>query len=249
LPFVRTEHSTRAYVDPSCWPFSRWSLRRARAVVAISRHIESVVVESAPWVTPRLEVIRNGVDTERFAPRQVPAPTPAIRLAFVGRLEPRKGLDLALDALARVPDALLDVVGDGEQRAPLEARARSLGARVVFHGRRDDIRPILASCDALVCSSREEGLGIAVLEAMAMGKPVVAFPVGGVPEIVEHGETGLLAQARAPDALATRIREAAADRAHLAKMGRAARQRAVERFSIDAMCRAYGAVYAKVKGS
>jgi L-malate glycosyltransferase len=253
IPVVRTEHSTRVYTDPSCWPFSQWSLRRSRAVVAISRHIRDVVLSRAPFVRD-LTVIHNGVDTSRFQP--VPHPTAAargdaadrpLRFSLVARLEPRKGVDLALDALARVPGATLDVVGDGQDRAALEALARPLAARVTFHGQKDDVRPVHAACDVVLCSSRQEGLGIAVLEGMAMGRPVVAFPVGGVPEIVDHGVTGWLAKGATANDLAAAMNDAVARRSELPAMGERARERVTSAFSIASMCRAYGEVYARVR--
>jgi len=247
VPVVRTEHSTRVYTDPTCWPFSRWSLRRTMHTVAISRHVRDVALARAPWIS-RLSVIHNGVDTSRFTPRprETGADDRPLRFSLVARLEPRKGVDLAIEALARVPDATLDVVGDGNARASLEAQARPLGGRVTFHGHLADVRDVHAACDVVLCSSREEGLGIAVLEGMAMGKPVVAFPVGGVPEIVEDGKSGWLATSSSSDGLAASMQRAQLERGRLAEMGELARTRVVDAFSIDTMCRSYGEVYAQV---
>jgi len=249
---VRTEHSTRVYDDPSCWPFSRWSLRRCDAAVAISRHVRDVAIAKAPWAAPKVRVVLNGVDVERFAlaePRAIDGP---LVLALVGRLDPRKGVDAAIEAIARCAaegvDARLDVVGDGAERARLDAlvRARGVADRVTLHGRMADPRPIVAAAHAALSSSRKEGLGIANLEAMAMGRPVIALPTGGVPEVVIDGENGLLAAGSDATALAARIRDAARDRARLAAMGAAARDFVVARASISAMCRAYGEVYRAV---
>ena len=243
---VRTEHSTRVYDDPSCWPFSRWSLQRVEATVAISAHVRTVALSKAPWARGRMRVIANGVDTERFAPREDPAPGGALRLVRVGRLEPRKGIDLAIDALAGAPDATLEIVGDGEERVTLEAlvRARHIEDRVRFHGYLADPREILASADAALCSSRSEGLGIGLLEAMAMGKPVLAVPVGGVPELVRDDETGWLARDRSPQALAARMYEAFVERDRAPALGRAARARVERSYSISQMCTGYREVYA-----
>jgi type III pantothenate kinase len=194
----------------------------------------------------KIRVIPNGVDVDHFAPGEPGAArTDPFRFAIVGRLEPRKGVDLAISALTRVPNATLDVVGDGESRAELEASARMLGVmdRVRFHGAVDDVRPLVADADAVVCSSRTEGLGIALLEAMAMGIPVVGFAVGGVPESVVHGVTGLLAPEGDVEALAARMRDATASRDRVRTMGEAARARVVERFSSRAMCEAYAREY------
>jgi glycosyltransferase involved in cell wall biosynthesis len=242
---LRTEHSTRVYDDPSCWPFSRWSLARTDAVVAISEHVRRVAIARAPWATGRLVVVPNGVDAARFVPDTSPK-ADAFTFSLVGRLEPRKGVDLAIDALASVPDARLDVVGDGPARAGLarKARALGLGDRVRLHGYVTDTRPLLARAHAALCSSRSEGQGIALLEAMAAGLPVVGFATGGVPEIVQDGRTGLLCPAGDVAALAATMRRAVAARDQLATLGAAARARVRERFSVEAMCAGYAATYA-----
>jgi glycosyltransferase involved in cell wall biosynthesis len=164
---------------------------------------------------------------------------------MVGRLERRKGVDLALEALARVPEATLDIVGDGCERAALERMARALGVagRVRFHGHLDDTREVLAGADAALSSSREEGLGIALLEAMAMERPVVALPVGGVPEFVKDGETGWLSQARTSEALARAMLDAVTSGGLRDAFGKAARATVVGAYSMRAMCEGYRAVY------
>jgi glycosyltransferase involved in cell wall biosynthesis len=246
VPVLRTEHSTRAFDDPSCWPFSRWSLRRAHASVAISEHVRARVVARAPWADGKTRVVYDGVDTTRFAPVDVERPD--FRFVIAGRLEPRKGVDLAIDALALVPGAHLDVVGDGEERRALwkRARGRKVEGRVVFHGYLPDPRPVLARSSALLCSSRAEGLGISVLEAMAMARPVVAFAVGGVREVVDDGRTGLLAKEGDVEALAARMRQAMQAGTRLEEWGEAARERVVERFSVAAMREGYGVAYEDV---
>jgi glycosyltransferase involved in cell wall biosynthesis len=243
---VRTEHSTRVYDDATCWPFSRWSLRRADGSVAVSGHVQARALARAPWAKPRMQVIYNGVQTERFV--RVDAVHGPFRFALVGRLEPRKGVDLALDALASVPGAVLDIVGDGPARASLwkHARARGIEDRVVFHGHLADPRPVVALASAALGSSRSEGLGISLLEAMAMGKPVVAFAVGGVAEVVKDGRTGLLARAGDPGALAARMREAMDAGPRLEAWGSAARARVLEKFSVTGMRASYDEVYARV---
>ncbi len=246
LPVVRTEHSTRVYDDQSCWPFSRWSLRRAQFAVFVSEHVRRTALAKDPSIFPRARVIHNGIDTVRFAPASIPRGP--FTFALVGRLERRKGVDRAIEALRHVPETHLDIVGDGGERPALEAMVRdaSLGARVHFHGALADPRPVVARAHAALCSSREEGLGIANLEAMAMGRPVVASPVGGVPEVVQEGVTGLLAHDMSIPALVLRMHEAVRHREKMLAMGEAARRFVVERFSLEAMCRAYGAIYAEL---
>jgi glycosyltransferase involved in cell wall biosynthesis len=257
---VRTEHSTRVYDDPSCWPFSRWSLARADAVVAISEHVARVALARAPWVAPKLRVVPNGVDTSHFVPgagaagagaagagasRTAGSPGSPLRFVSLGRLDRRKGLDVALDALALVPGAVLDVVGDGDQRPALVERAARLGigGRVQFLGWVDDVRASIAAADVALSSARAEGLGIALLEAMAMERPVVALPTGGVPEIVSDGATGWLAHGHGAEALARVMQDAVDRRDEVRRRGQRARANVVDRFSIEAMRRGYDATY------
>jgi L-malate glycosyltransferase len=245
---VRTEHSTRVFDDPACWPFSRWSLRRADAAVAVSEHVRRVATAKAPWCAAKLVVVRNGVDVKRLAPMKTTTQADAFTFVVVGRLEPRKGIDLAIAATAKLPGARLEVVGDGSARARLSSLAQRLGVRhrVFFHGHVADPRWIVARAHAALCSSRAEGLGLANLEAMSLGRPVVGFAVGGVPEIVEDGVTGLLAAPGDPEALAARMRDAMSDRDALARMGAAARAFVEKRCSVEATCRAYRDVYRRL---
>lgn len=247
---LRTEHSTRVFDDPSCWPFSRWSLRRADASVCISEHVRRVALAKAPWASSILHVVPNGVDVARFSPRPLPPlDAPRIRFVALGRLEPRKGVDVALRALALAPDAELDVVGEGESRRQLEVLARSLGVadRVRFLGFAADVRPAIEAAHAAISSARAEGLGIALLEAMAMGRPVVALPTGGVPEIVADGETGWLAHGSDAEALARVMNDAAARRDELGDRGARARQRVVDAYSVAAMRAGYERRYAALE--
>ena len=138
------------------------------------------------------------------------------------------------------------MIGDGEERARLEHLARGC-ARPLPRLTRWTIRAeLLAASSAIVCSSREEGLGIGLLEAMAMERPVVGFAVGGVPEIVMDGVTGLLARPGSVGSLAAQLREAMRDLDRLSAMGRAARAWVLREASIEATCAAYREVYARV---
>ncbi len=247
---VRTEHSTRVYDDPSCWPFSRWSLRRSDAVVCISKHVHDVAAAKAKALLApaKTTVVHNGIDTDRFVPAEPNRDDGPVRFLALGRLDRRKGLDVALEALAKVPRATLDVVGDGEERGALEALAARLGVRdrVVFAGHADDVRPAITRAHVALSSARQEGLGIALLEAMAMGRPVVALPTGGVPEIVVDGETGWLAAGSSPAALAHAMQAASQDVDERRRRGQASRDRVVGSFSLASMRAEYERIYEKL---
>jgi glycosyltransferase involved in cell wall biosynthesis len=247
---VRTEHSTRVYDDPTCWPFSRWSLGRTDAVVFISEHVRARAMHHASRLlsTRTTRVVHNGIRTTHFSPRnrgdKEKGSGPCV-FGAIGRLDHRKGLDLAIEAITRVPEAELSIVGDGAERAALERLAKRLGVshRVRFHGHVTDVRDAVAQCDVALSSSREEGLGIALLEAMALELPVVARPVGGIPEIVVDGQTGWLAQGLSIDALTQAMRAATSSRTERDRRGRAAREHVVSNFSVEAMRARYEDVY------
>jgi glycosyltransferase involved in cell wall biosynthesis len=189
------------------------SLRRARTTALAAAR--TVVVPSAylaelagPW----------GLDGTRI--EVVPNPAPAIAdvtpeafepgtLVFAGRLTRQKALAVAIDAVARVPAARLVVVGDGPERAELELHAARAGldGRIVFRGAaaRADVLAALAGADAALLSSDWENLPHAAVEALAVGTPVVATAVGGVPEVVTHGVNGLLVPPGRPDELGDAI--------------------------------------------
>jgi glycosyltransferase involved in cell wall biosynthesis len=185
----------------------------------------------------------------------------------VARLEPEKGHPTLLEAwplvLARVPAARLLVVGEGSRREALEAEAEALGllglpcegdtcvgtrharphATVVFTGRRDDVPAVTAALDVAVLPSYREALGLAVLEAMALGRPVVATNVGGIPEMVEHERTGLLVPPHDAVALADAIVRMLTDHPLADTLARAGRDLVHERFCIERMVEATQTLY------
>jgi glycosyltransferase involved in cell wall biosynthesis len=160
-------------------------------------------------------VVFNGIDTSLFRPT---TPDPDIvrtdgtpLLLWVGRLQPWKGVDVALRALREIPQAHLMIVGDGETRADLERLAQELGLaeRVRFLGAlpRERLPSIYAAADLLLATSfASETFGIGLVEAQACGLPVVASRFGGFPEVIDEGHTGLLVPPRDPTALAAAVR-------------------------------------------
>jgi len=247
VPIVRTEHHVQYFIDPSTKSFTHWSLARVDRSVAISQYVADWVTRAVPSIAPRLRVVLNGVDADYFAPRAASsgAAERPFTFAVVCRLEPWKGVDLVVEAASRASGFSVDIVGDGSERARLERLARDKGVadRVRFLGYLADPRAAVADADAVVNASREEPLGLSVLEALAMERPVVGFAGGGIPEIVQHGETGWLVGDRSAAALSTAMSEAASDRPRARRFGQAGRRFIEERCRIETMCRGYRAVY------
>ena len=156
----------------------------------------------------------------------------------VARFDPRKGLDLLLEAVAialpKRPEIRVLLVGDGPERGFLEAQAEALalGRVVRFVGERTDVRFDLAAMDLFAAPSRSEGLGVALIEALAAGVPVVGARVGGIPEVVEDEACGLLVEPGSPERLAEAILRLAGSKPELARLARRAPERAAV-FSIE----------------
>ncbi|HVQ23934.1 MAG TPA: glycosyltransferase, partial [Planctomycetota bacterium] len=171
----------------------------------------------------------------------------AFVIAGVGRLVPIKGFDLLVSALAEiagvVPDAHVLLIGDGEERAALESHAAALGvaARLHITGATTGVIDALAAADVLAAPSRNEGMGRVLVEAMALGLPVVGTTVGGIPDVIVD-ECGRLVPPDDASALAAALTEIGTDPALRDKLGAAARPRA-EAFSTDVAAGAMRAIY------
>ncbi|MGB9739671.1 glycosyltransferase family 4 protein [Chloroflexus sp.] len=210
----------------------RWLARQVDAAVSCSRFNAQTIAGRYGFMP---EVVFNGIDTDLFHPQP---PDPALRarlgvpataplLLFVGRLQPWKGVETAIRALPQIPQAVLLIAGDGEDRARLAAIANELGLneRVQFLGSvpRLQLPALYASVDLLVATSyASETFGIGPVEAQACGLPVVATRFGGFPEVVADGQTGLLVPPRDPVALAAAVNELLADPGRRAAMAAAA---------------------------
>jgi glycosyltransferase involved in cell wall biosynthesis len=202
-------------------------------------------------------VVPSGVPTAALrsaAPARAEAraglglPPDAYVIAGVGRFVPIKGFDLLVaalaDVVARVPAAWVLLIGDGAERAALEAQARTLGVadRLRITGSVGDMIPLLAAADVLAAPSRNEGMGRVLVEAMALGLPVVGTRVGGIPDVIDDGECGLLVPADDAASLAEALVELGCDVARRAKLAAAARPRA-EAFSTAVAAAAMRGVY------
>jgi glycosyltransferase involved in cell wall biosynthesis len=234
--------------------YVRWLYGRVDAVIAISAAARDALV-SRGVPAERITLVPSGVELDRFAGldaasarRELGVGDTDPVVAIVGSLHRRKGHQFLLRALRlageRGPAPLLLAAGDGPERAALEELAAELGiaARVRWLGRREDVRPVLAAADVVAAPSLAEGLGVAVIEALAAGKPVVASAVGGLRELVRDERDGLLVPAADAGALADVLGRLLGDADLRDRLGRAGRARAAD-FSIGAMARGTEAVY------
>jgi glycosyltransferase involved in cell wall biosynthesis len=258
IPVVSHLHIEN-YFRPATRPLLRSADNRTArlcgALVAVSEDTKRAYERQG--YPKRIEVVYNGVELDGGGSRGLRAelgiPEGVPLVGEIGRLCDVKGQRELIAALAQLPDAQAVLVGaDLEQggafQTALEREAERLGVRdrVVFAGRREDAARVLAELDVLALPSWTEGLPLVVLEAMAQRRPVVATPVGGTPEVVVDGETGLLVPPRDPDALAAALRRLLGDADLRRRMGEAGYERARERFSAGAMTRRVLAIYDEV---
>ncbi len=252
---VSTVHSSRVRSCEDQEELRRLTPAMDRLVV-VSRAIEQKVVEEGRLGAERV-LVHNGVDLERYD-HQEPCCTlreeygmepDASVVGVVGRLELEKGHPTLLEAwpavLERVPRAYLLIVGEGSRQDALRQIARDLGIErhVIFTGRRDDIPAVTAALDVAVLPSYREAQGLTILEAMAMSRPVVASRVGGIPEMVEDGVTGLLVAPHDPAALASAIARLLTDHPYADTLARAGHDLVHDRFCVQLMVNSIQTLY------
>ena len=234
-----------------------WSLSWISSrVIACSHEVGEILVDRDHLSRQRVAVIANGVDMARFdqvkaadlsAEFGIPEDVPV--MAVIGRLHPAKGhaeLIPALESLGRGLEAFFCLfVGDGELREELEqaVKARGLEGKVIFTGLRRDVPSLLKRVDIVLMPSRWEGLPMALLEAMAMAKPVLATAVGGIPDVIEHGHTGLLVEPGNGKELADQLRVLVGDRELQSRLGQRARELVVQRYDVHVTARRYDDLY------
>ena len=221
-------------------------------IATVSDDARRWLLSLRPELATKTLTIHNGLPLTDAEP--VPLPWDPPRLLYVGRIEHQKRLDVLIRAFANVAsthaDVRLQIAGSGSQLVIAKELARSLGLveRVEFLGgvELEAVPGLLDGATMLVMSSDFEGLPIVLLEAARQGRPVVATAVGGVPEVVIHGETGLLVEPDDPDALAGAIRTLANDPRRAQRLGDAARRRFRADFPLDVSVTSYERLYDSV---
>lgn len=243
-PYLITRRVTNM---PKAGHWTRAVYRHAARVVAISTAVSDVLRAWEPQVKPvRIPSAASlqTPDPQRVAALRAMQPGP-LRIGQVGALvDHHKGQRVLLEALRLAPslaDCPVLLIGAGEDEAALRLAARDL-PQVVFTGFVDNVADHLAALDLFVFPSREEGLGSVLIDAMAQGLPIAASRVGGIPELIEDGQTGLLIPPGDAPALAAALTRLVADAELRARLGAAARQAAAA-YTPEAMATAYAALY------
>jgi glycogen(starch) synthase len=223
-------------------------------VTCCSEELLETVCKRIPELCTRSCVIYNGLPAPSVTPREANS---KIEVLCVGRFVPEKGFDLALDAFgklcARYPDARLVLAGDGPEREALEHRAEGIGIRdrVEFLGWAppDSIPERMNRASLVLMPSRREGLPLVAIEASLAGLPIVATKVGGLPEVIDAGRTGLLVPPEDSSALTTAMVSILENPKKARAMAEAARGRALERFDLEAQVDSYDGLYRRLTAS
>ena len=224
----------------------RMANRLTDRVVGVSEDAAELCRQDDARSADRTVALLNGVDLDRF---EYCGPANQRTAISVARLSPEKDFATLLRAtwilIKDNPDFRLKIVGDGGERQKLEQLSEELNLtnHVEFLGERSDVSQLLPQAGFFVSSSRTEGISLTLLEAMAVGLPVVATRVGGNPEIVVEGKTGRLVQPQSPEALALAMRDLLKDQEGWPVFGELARQRVEQHFNVRNMVRQYEDLY------
>lgn len=256
LVLVTTLHGTDITLvgmEPSFHPLVKFSLEQSDAVTAVSQHLQEKTRQSFDIESP-ISVIPNFVDTSYY--HRMPCEALSRQLGIqdefvlmhVSNFRPVKRVQDCVRILAEVRNhvpAKLVLVGDGPDRSDTERLTRELGLwdHVYFLGKQSALPEILARADVFLLPSQQESFGLSALEAMACGVPIVATNIGGIPEVVRHGETGYIAELGDVTRMAKYCVELFTSPKKLAAFRENAIRRAVERFDIDLIVPMYESVY------
>jgi glycosyltransferase involved in cell wall biosynthesis len=226
----------------------RLASRRLAAHVAVGERAARITEEIVGLPTGSVRTIHNGVPATSVRPRTRTLPGPVV--GALSRIAYQKGFDVLVRALGSIDGATAMIVGDGPERAHLEALARELGVseRLLIAGWQEDARSYLSTFDVYCLPSRFEGFPLAVVEAMLAGLPIVATDVGSVSEAIRDGETGLLVPSESADDLAGAVRRLLEDGELAQRLGERAREVAAERFTAERMARAFEELYDEIVG-
>jgi N-acetyl-alpha-D-glucosaminyl L-malate synthase BshA len=254
---VTTLHGTDITIvgqDPSFRPITKFSIEKSDGLTAVSRYLQQETLTTFGCTACRIEVIPNFVDEHVYDRSLHVSPlaqefAPGTRvLMHVSNFRGVKRVKDVVNIYARVNrevPSVLVMVGDGPERADAEAEARALGLQdsVFFLGKIDAVAPLLSGADLFLLPSSNESFGLSALEALACGVPVIGTRVGGIPEVVRDGETGVLCDVGEVEGMANAAVAILRDRDRWEAMSAFAAEDARERFSLEAIVAEYEAFY------
>jgi len=259
VPFVATVHGKNYFWEKLRRRVTYRLVSRQGTMVVVSQDLKQFMCDKVGVAAKRVEVIYNGVaPAQKFTDEETQTCKAELGisgsypvLGVVGSLYPVKGHRFLLEAMPEVlrrwPKAQLLVIGRGELEVVLKEQVEQLaiGANVHFLGMRQDVPRLLSVLDVFVLPSLSEGLSLALLEAMAAEKPVVATLVGGNPELVDHGRTGFWVQSEDAKDLAVNLLKLLSDQGTMQQFGRQAAERVRQHFSMEQMVDRYRNLYAR----
>ena len=262
LRIVTTLHGTDITLvglHPSFHAITRFSILESDGLTAVSNYLKDQTVRDFSVPQSRIEVIPNFIDTEVWRPGRVPchreklAPGGEKIVMHISNFRAVKRVGDVVEIFLRIQrkvPARLVLVGDGPDRPRVLQRAAELGLqdKVLFLGKHASVDELLSCADLFLLPSEKESFGLAALEAMACGAPVVASSVGGLPEVIDHEETGFLFDIGAVDEMAEAGVRLLSDDVLHGRVAEAARATAVERFSARSVVPLYEALYERVIG-
>lgn len=258
VPTVYTEHNMSHSYRPATRLANRATYWRNAALIAVS---EAVANSVRGWSGPEPVVVPNGVSCHvdesdiRAAREELGLEPGSSLVVHVGNIRPGKGHDTLIDAVKVFSDGNQDVrwlsIGGEKYEGDLDrvrtrAEEERVSGRLRFTGRRPDALSFVGAADVFVNPADVEGLPVAVLEAMALARPVVATAVGGVPSVVKDGETGILVQPGDPEALAAGVRALLSDRELATRLGKEGQALVEREFGLESMVRSVEDIYQAV---
>ena len=260
LKIVTTLHGTDITLvglHPSFHAITRFSILESDGLTAVSDYLRAETVRDFSVPESRIEVIPNFIDTDKWRPDREPchrsklAPGGEKIVMHISNFRSVKRVEDVVETFAGIQKktpARLVLVGDGPDRPRALDRAAALGVqdKVLFLGKHSSVDELLSCADLFLLPSETESFGLAALEAMACGAPVIATRAGGLPEVIDHGRTGYLFDVGAVEEMADAGARLLTDEAAHAKMAAAARAAAQERFSADTVVPLYESYYEQV---
>jgi N-acetyl-alpha-D-glucosaminyl L-malate synthase BshA len=260
LPIVTTLHGTDITLvglHPSYQPLTRFSILRSQGLTAVSEFLREETVRDFGVPRDRIRVIPNFIDTKRYDRARQPCHRNTLAkggeklVMHVSNFRPVKRVTDVIDVfagLAKRVNARLVLVGDGPERPRAMERAEELGIerQVTFLGKHASVDELLRCCDLFLLPSESESFGLAALEAMACGSPVVASRIGGLPEVVEEGVSGHLLPVGDVEGMADAAASILTDNGKWRRMSAASRGIAVERFDAERVVPVYEAYYREI---